>query len=43
MSYGLNDDEALLVKTVKDLVDREVEHANEYPHPPTHRDRKFVT
>lgn len=38
MSYGLNDDEALLVKTVRAFVDREVtpsvrevEHANEYP------------
>jgi alkylation response protein AidB-like acyl-CoA dehydrogenase len=38
MSYGLHDDEALLVKTVKAFIDREVapsiqevEHANEYP------------
>jgi alkylation response protein AidB-like acyl-CoA dehydrogenase len=38
MSYGLNDDEALLAKTVRAFVDRDVlptvrdvEHANEYP------------
>lgn len=38
MSYGLNDDEALLVKTVRAFVDRdvapsvqEVEHPDEYP------------
>ncbi|MEZ5152755.1 acyl-CoA dehydrogenase family protein [Rhodococcus zopfii] len=38
MSYNLNDEEAFLVKTVRDFIDREVkpsvqevEHANEYP------------
>ncbi len=38
VSYNLNDEEAFLVKTVRDFIDREVkpsvqevEHANEYP------------
>lgn len=38
MKHDLNDEEAFLVKTVRDFVDREVkpsirevEHANEYP------------